>query len=156
MATNVESGIDMNSSSDLPDDFSSPERIPTATKITPRALVYDIDVDEMPAMIRRRTLGAFAKNNNNNETHDCDKTSMDDDDETSKLISSRLADFGRTFFNWNFMEFFQLLWIFRRPNGEAIATNHTDAVKNALGIATVSQSASIEAVWHAGYTKNII
>lgn len=83
MANNVESGIDMNSSSDLPDDFSSPERMTTATKITPRALVYDdMDGDEMPAMIRRRTLGAFAKNNNNND--DGDKSSMDDDDDTRK------------------------------------------------------------------------
>lgn len=72
----------MNSSSDLPDDFSSPERITTTTKITPRSLVYDdMDGDEMPAMIRRRTLGAFAKNNNNND--DGDK-SMDDDDDTRK------------------------------------------------------------------------
>lgn len=72
----------MNTSSDLPDDFSSPERI-TTTKLTPRALVYDdIDGDEMPAMIRRRTLGAFAKNNNNND--DGDKSSMDDDEDTSE------------------------------------------------------------------------
>lgn len=84
MDQNAESGIDMNSSSDMPDDFSSPERIPT-TKLTPRALVYDdIDGDEMPAMIRRRAIGAFAKNNNNND-NDADKSSLDDDDDTSKL-----------------------------------------------------------------------
>lgn len=81
MDRNAESGIDMNSSSDLPDDFSSPERI-TTTKLTPRALVYDDDGDDMPAMIRRRTLGAFAKNNNNND--DGDKSPMDDDDDTSE------------------------------------------------------------------------
>lgn len=73
----------MNTSSDLLDDFSSPERI-TTTKLTPRALVYDdIDGDEMPAMIRRRTLGALAKTNNNN-IDDGDKSSLDDDDDTSK------------------------------------------------------------------------
>lgn len=84
MGQNAESGIDMNSSSDMPDDFSSPERI-TTTKLTPRTLVYDdMDGDEMPPMIRRRTLGAFAKNNNNND--DGDKSSLDDDDDTSKLI----------------------------------------------------------------------
>lgn len=88
MDQNAESGIDMNSSSDLPDDFSSPERI-TTTKLTPRALVYDdIDGDEMPAMIRRRTLGAFAKNNNNND--DGDKSSMEDDDDTSKFPSNTI------------------------------------------------------------------
>lgn len=77
--------MNMNSSSDLADDFSSPERI-TTTKLTQRALVYDdIDGDEMPTMIRRRTLGAFAKNNNNND--DGDKSSLDDDDDTSKLIT---------------------------------------------------------------------
>lgn len=85
MDQNAESGIDMNSSSDMLDDFSSPERI-TTTKLTPRTLVYDdIDGDEMPAMIRRRTLGAFAKNNNNND-NDGDKSSLDDDDDISKLI----------------------------------------------------------------------
>lgn len=83
METNAESGIDMNSSSDMPDDFSSPERQITKTKLTPRTLVYDdIDGDEMPAMIKRRTLGAFAKNNNNND--DGDKSSLDDDDDASK------------------------------------------------------------------------
>lgn len=77
----------MNSSSDMPDDFSSPERIPT-TKLTPRALVYDdIDGDEMPAMIRRRAIGAFAKNNNNND-NDADKSSLDDDDDISKLTQN--------------------------------------------------------------------
>lgn len=84
MENNAESGVDMNSSSDLPDDFSSPERI-TKTKLTPRTLTYDdIDGDEMPAMIRRRTLGAFTKHNNNND--DGDKSSMEteDDDDTSK------------------------------------------------------------------------
>lgn len=79
MENNAESGIDMNSSSDMPDDFSSPERQITKTKLTPRTLVYDdIDGDEMPAMIRRRTIGPFVKNNNNNE--DGDKSSLDDDD----------------------------------------------------------------------------
>ncbi|XP_055303329.1 wee1-like protein kinase [Sitodiplosis mosellana] len=81
MDQNAESGIDMNSSSDMPDDFSSPERI-TTTKLTPRTLVYDdIDGDEISSMIRRRTLGAFAKNNNNND-NDGDKSSLDDDDDT--------------------------------------------------------------------------
>lgn len=85
MDQNAESGIDMNSSSDMPDDFSSPERI-TTTKLTPRALVYDdMDGDDMPAMIRRRTLGAFAKSSNNNNNDDGDKSSMDDDDDTSKF-----------------------------------------------------------------------
>lgn len=84
MDQNAESGIDMNSSSDMPDDFSSPERIITTTKLTPRALVYDdMDGDDMSAMIKRRTLGAFAKNNNNND--DGDKSPMDDDDDTSKF-----------------------------------------------------------------------
>lgn len=82
MEQNAESGIDMNSSSDLPDDFSSPERIAT-NKLTPRTLYYDdIDGDEMPVMIRRPTLGAFAKNNNNND--DGDKSSLDDDDDMSE------------------------------------------------------------------------
>lgn len=82
---NAESGIDMNSSSEMQEDFSSPERITKASKLTPRALIYDdIDGDEMPAMIRRSTLGAFTKNNNNND--DGDKSSIDDDDDASKLI----------------------------------------------------------------------
>lgn len=74
----------MNSSSDMPDDFSSPERA-TKTKLTPRSLVYDdIDGDEMP-MIQRRTLGAFAKNNNNNDDGDKSRrSSVDDDDDASK------------------------------------------------------------------------
>lgn len=83
MESNAESGIDMNSSSDMLDDFSSPERQITKTKLTPRTLVYDdIDGDEVPPMIRRRTLCAFAKNNNNND--DGDKSSLDDDDDASK------------------------------------------------------------------------
>lgn len=86
MESNAESGIDMNSSSDMPDDFSSPERQITKTKLTPRTLVYDdIDGDEMPAMNKRRTLGAFVKNNNNND--DGDKSSLDDDDDASKCCS---------------------------------------------------------------------
>ena len=83
MESNAESGIDMNSSSDMPDDFSSPERQITKTKLTPRTLTYDdIDGDEMPAMIRRRTLGAIVRNNNNND--DGDKSSIDDDDDASE------------------------------------------------------------------------
>lgn len=83
---NVESGIDtssdMNSSTV---DYSSPERINTTTKLTPRALVYDdVDVDDMPSMIRRRTMNAFAKNNNNND--DGDKSSIDDEEGTIKII----------------------------------------------------------------------
>lgn len=85
MDYNTESGIDtspeMNSSTV---DFSSPERLTTTTKLTPRALVYDdVDGDEMPSMIRRRTINAFAKNNNNND--DGDKLSLEDEDETSNL-----------------------------------------------------------------------
>lgn len=80
MENNAESGIDMNSSSDMPDDFSSPERQINKTKLTPRTLVYDdMDGDEMPAMIRRQTIGAFVKHNNNND--EGDKSSLDDDDE---------------------------------------------------------------------------
>lgn len=64
-------------------DFASPERLPTTTKLTPRALVYDdVDGDEMPSMIRRRTINAFAKNNNNND--DGDKSSLEDEEDTSE------------------------------------------------------------------------
>lgn len=55
MDQNAESGVDMNSSSDMIDDFSLPERI-TTTRLTPRTLCYDdIDDDEVPAMIQRAT-----------------------------------------------------------------------------------------------------
>lgn len=84
MDNNTESGIEtspeMNTSAT---DFSSPERITLTTKLTPRALVYDdIDGDEMPTMIRRRAINAFAKNNNNND--DGDKSSLEDEEETGK------------------------------------------------------------------------
>lgn len=86
MGRNAKSGIDMNSSSEMQEDFSSPERINKSSKLTPRTLIYDdIDGDDASAMIRRRTLGAFAKNNNNND--DGDKSSLDDDDDTSKLTN---------------------------------------------------------------------
>lgn len=91
MEFNVESGIDMNSSSDLREGFSSPECITTTTKLTPRALVYDDidgDTDDMSGMIRRRTLGAFAKNNNNNNIEDGDKSSLDEDEDGSKFLIS--------------------------------------------------------------------
>lgn len=90
----AESGIDMNSSNEMLQEFSSPERI-TSTKLTPRALVYD-DIDgegdDMPSMIRRRPLGPFSRHNNNNKNHtnnnknhdDADKSSMDEDDDTSE------------------------------------------------------------------------
>lgn len=89
----IESGIDMNSSNELIQHLSSPERS-TTTKLTPRALVYD-DIDgegdEMPCMIRRRIHAPFSStnnnniNNNNNNIDDADK-SIDDDDDTSEFF----------------------------------------------------------------------
>lgn len=82
----AESGIDMNSSSDMPDDFSSPERQISKTKLTPRTLIYEdeIDGDDMPAMIRRQTLGAFVQNNNNNDESDKSPLTDDEDEDPSK------------------------------------------------------------------------
>lgn len=93
--TRPESGIDMNSSNEMLQEFSSPERL-TTTKLTPRALVYD-DIDgegdDMLGMIRRRILGPFSRDNNNSKNHnnnnnshnadDADKSSMDEDEDTS-------------------------------------------------------------------------
>lgn len=78
----------MNSSSDMPEDFSSPERIVPANKLTPRTLTYDDD--DLSAMIRRRPCDSFSKSarshhNNNNDTDD--KSSVDDDDDAAALIN---------------------------------------------------------------------
>lgn len=140
MENNVESGIDMNSSSDLPDDFSSPERI-TKTKLTPRTLVYDdIDGDEMPPMIRRRTLGAFAKNNNNND--EADKLSMDDDDDTSKFrYQTKQNKTKKAIYliehNQTYCQICCFL-IVRKSNDTTIAASKFNAIENAFGIAAIS------------------
>lgn len=75
-SSGIDTSPDMNSSSDLPEDFSSPDRM---AMLKPRTLTYD-ESDDIPAMQRPNDIFSQHNNNNNNNIGVGNKLLDDEDD----------------------------------------------------------------------------